>query len=217
MDRACDAVEQTRMVGGVDGHQRRTPLAIHLRVDRQLRIARRRHLAGVMGQHILGLCDPIGFGQAADMRGELRLWPAEQLAQPRLLGGDPFGPPALFVAQAQHLFGGVVKIGEQLALPPVPRPGPTARMSTMVSRRSKRSRSGLCTVSQKSRIVLKSDRSRLNAVADISRCQRTSQATVSVSASLNPSRGQSRSATSAPRIEWSPPRPLAMSCSSTAT
>ena len=49
----------------------------------------------------------------------------------------------------------------------------------MVSSSSRRRRSGDCTCSAKSRIVLKSERSRLNAVADISRWCRTSQATIS--------------------------------------
>ena len=80
-------------------------------------------------------------------------------------------------------------------------PGPTAQISTTVSTSSSRRRSGLCTTSAKSRIVLKSVRSRLNAVCDISRWCRTSQATVSVSAAVSPKRGHTRSATSAPRIE----------------
>ena len=58
---------------------------------------------------------------------------------------------------------------------------------------------------------MKSDRSRLNAVADISRWWRTSQDTVSVSQALRPNRGQSFIATSAPNSEWSPPRPLSAS------
>ena len=59
--------------------------------------------------------------------------------------------------------------------------------------------------------------SRLNAVLLISRCQRTSHATVSVSSALNPRRGPSLSAIFSPITEWSPPRPLAMSCSKVAT
>ena len=40
---------------------------------------------------------------------------------------------------------------------------------------------------------------------------------MAVSAGVSPKRGHNFSATAAPRIEWSPPRPFAMSCSSTAT
>ncbi len=50
----------------------------------------------------------------------------------------------------------------------------------------------------------------------ISKCQRTSQAVASVSSAVKPTRGPIFSAISAPRIEWSPPRPFAMSWSSVA-
>ena len=57
--------------------------------------------------------------------------------------------------------------------------------------------------------------SRLKAVWLISKWCRTSQETVSVSHSLRPRRGPRSIAILAPISEWSPPRPLAMSCNST--
>ena len=67
--------------------------------------------------------------------------------------------------------------------------GPTARISTFVRINSMRSHSGDCTRSTKSLTVFQSSMSRLNAVRLISRCQRTSQDTVSVSQSSRPRRG----------------------------
>jgi endogenous inhibitor of DNA gyrase (YacG/DUF329 family) len=90
-------------------------------------------------------------------------------------------------------------------------------MSQTVRISSSFSRSADCTTAAKSSIVLRSFRSRVCAVIDITRWCSTSQATVSVSAGDRPSRGQMRRAMRAPAIEWSSGRPLAMSCSSTAT
>ena len=62
------------------------------------------------------------------------------------------------------------------------RSGPTARMSATVSTSSSFSRSGLCTMLAKSRMVLGSPMSRLKAIVLITRWCSISQATVSVSA-----------------------------------
>ena len=88
----------------------------------------------------------------------------------------------------------------------------TARMSAQVNTNSSFSRSGDCTRATKSWTVCGSAMSRLKAMLLIKRCQRTSHATVSVSSAESPRRGPSFSATFSPSSEWSPPRPLAMSC-----
>ena len=182
------------MVGGIDGDERRAALGIDLRLDRQLlrspascdqpRIALRgRPRARRPNRR---------SGSRLTSAAKRRVVPAERRLQRFLLGGDRVrcGPSAC---------------GRAAALPRPARRGRRAAGASSRSRRpgrprgyrrrsaasSRRSRSGLCTTSAKSRIVLKSDRSRLNAVADISRCQRTSQATVSVSAGVSPKRGHS--------------------------
>ena len=100
---------------------------------------------------------------------------------------------------------------------PFQTPGPTARMSQTVRIIKSFSRSGLCTMLAKVSIVLGSAMSRDWAVMLIVRCCSMSQATVSVSAGLSPSRGHSARASSAPAIEWSCGRPLATSCRKAAT
>ena len=62
-------------------------------------------------------------------------------------------------------------------------------------------RSSDCTTAAKFSMVLRSDRSRDCATVDMTRWTSISQAIRSVSAGLNPSRGQTRRAMRAPAIE----------------
>ena len=125
MDRAGDAVEQPGMVGGIDGHQGRAAIGIDLRVDRQRRVVRPRAMKRALcASTSVGLGDPIGLGQAADIGGEARVVPAERRAQRVLLGRDPLAAAALLVAEPQHLLGRLVEVAEQLTLPAVPDAGP---------------------------------------------------------------------------------------------
>ena len=138
MDRAGDAVEQPRMIGGGDGDQRRPPVGVDLRVNGEVRALAPRHQAGVVEENLVGLGDPVGFRQAADVRGEAIVVPAQRLLKQRLLARDALGPAALLVPEAKHLLRRLVQLIQQLHTP-----GPTARMSTTVSASSSRNRSGL--------------------------------------------------------------------------
>ena len=89
-------------------------------------------------------------------------------------------------------------------------------MSAVVRMVSSFMRSTDCATPAKFWMVMRSERSRDCATDDITRCCSTSQATVSVSAGEQPSRGQNRRAMRAPAIEWSSTRPLAISCRNTA-
>ncbi len=122
-DRAGDAVEQAGMVGGVDRDERRAAFGIDLRRDRELGVARVGHQSRIAGDDVVGLGDPIGFGQAADERFELLRAPAEQVAQRGLLDRDAFAAALLLVPEAQHFLGRIVERRQQLPLPAVPHAG----------------------------------------------------------------------------------------------
>ena len=83
---------------------------------------------------------------------------------------------------------------------PFQMPGPTARMSATVSTSSSFSRSGLCTMLAKSRMVFGSPMSRLKATSLMVRCCSISQATVRSRRALRPRRGHSSRAMRAPSM-----------------
>jgi hypothetical protein len=92
--------------------------------------------------------------------------------------------------------------------------GPVARESPIVSPYNRSSRSVSRTARPNRTIVDSSLRSRRVAVSASSRCSRTSQASTSVACPSSPMRFPTVRAVSAPVSEWSPGRPLPMSCSS---
>ena len=101
---------------------------------------------------------------------------------------------------------------------PFQTPGPTARMSATVSTSSSFSRSGLCTTSAKSRMVLGSQMSRLKAMLLIVRCCSIEPGDgLGLGRRSGRSAGTARARCARPTIEWSSVRPLAMSCRKAAT
>src|SRR3546814_4290821 len=60
---------------------------------------------------------------SSDLLRELLVAELEQRLRLLLLACDPRLAPALLVAEAQHLLGGVEQFGEQLPLPAVPHAG----------------------------------------------------------------------------------------------
>ena len=89
--------------------------------------------------------------------------------------------------------------------------GLVPRMSATVSRYSAVSRYSSLTMLENHSMTAGSDKSDFCAVLDITRCDSTSHATRLLSALLRPCALQNLRASMVPNVEWSPPRPLAMS------
>ena len=121
-DRAGDAVEQPRMIGGIDADQRRAAGLVDDAGDRQRQRARvcPRHLPRVLEQYVGRLGDPIGIAEAPRIGREIGVQPAEISGERGLLGGDPLAATGLLVAEPQHLLRTLVKVAQQLALPVIP-------------------------------------------------------------------------------------------------
>jgi len=89
--------------------------------------------------------------------------------------------------------------------------GLVPRMSATVSKYKAVKRRSFCTNCANDSITKGSDRSDFCAVEDMLRWADTSHATNSASSLLKPCSLQKRLASTVPKVEWSPPRPLAMS------
>ena len=175
-------------------------------------------LAGIGKLPFGRLGQPIAVGQAPGLGPRRRPRPAELGGERGVAVGDLLGPAALLVAEPQPLLGGVEQGAQQLPLPVVPgaRPDranvdhgedqqqPQPLRALHRARRNPRSswdRRG------------RGGRRCATAADDGAPARPRSRSR----AASSPKRGHSSSATSAPSTLWSPPRPLAMSWSSTAT
>ena len=123
MDAACNTVEETWVVGGVNCHQRRPARRIDRRCDGEISRPRLVDMARVALQHVVRLSYPIRFGQPLGVSGEFGGRPGQRLLQQFLLHPYSVCPAALFVAKPQHLFCRFEQLGQQLALPAVPHTG----------------------------------------------------------------------------------------------
>jgi outer membrane receptor protein involved in Fe transport len=122
-DRAGEAVEQARLVLGVDGEQGRPALGLHAHRERT-------HFggspvggideAGVRLQHLDRLGEPVAVRQVPGEAREAAFLPVEPAGQLLLDRGHPLAPAALLVAEPQMLLGGIEQLAQQLALPAVP-------------------------------------------------------------------------------------------------
>ena len=79
---------------------------------------------GIMDQDVVGLGDPVGFGQSLAERLERGFVHMERLAQRFLFGGHPLAAPLLLMTQPQQFLGRVIQIAQQLPLPAVPHARP---------------------------------------------------------------------------------------------
>ena len=99
MDAACNTVEETWMVGGIDRHQRRPARRIDRCCDGKISSPRLVDMARVALQNVIRLCHPIRFGQPLGVSGEIGGRPSQRLLQQFLLKVDTVSPATLFVAQ----------------------------------------------------------------------------------------------------------------------
>ena len=123
VDRTRQAIEQSGMVGGIDRDERSAAQGIDFGADRQLLVTSIGDVVRVANEDIVGLGDPVAFGEAFDIGVEARRIPIECGHQRPLFRGDLLAAPGLLVAKAQHFFGGFIQVTEQLPLPAVPHAG----------------------------------------------------------------------------------------------
>jgi hypothetical protein len=143
---------------------------------------------------------PIGLRKTRRIGLEIEVRPVrKRAAQFRAGPGDALLAVDRRVAAGEHHLGLPIKGAGVRAV--FQTPGPTARMSQTVRTKSILRRSSVCARLAKVVMVVLSVRSRRCAVSDMTKWVSTSHATVSVSASLRPRRGQSARATSTPALE----------------
>ena len=123
MDAAGDPVEQARLIGCVDGDQRRPALRIDIARNCKVGFSCIEHELRILGDDVVGLGDPVRIGKPLGELPEFRFRQVKRFRQNRLLLVDPLFAPALLVAEQQHFLRCLEQIGQQLPFPAVPDAG----------------------------------------------------------------------------------------------